>query len=177
MHLCMQEKAYFHFDNVVGWIQVRCQAADKQLVLKRYLEIQSEIEFEIKDQDIMQPDGTLTYDAQNPLVGAASPNLSVPDTMIELEVPTELSRFEEVVAWQDLQPQHRRFSLDFLMDAAHNAIEEAHGAKLFVDRASRVIFVGAASKAAAAAVKAKLTTLLRCSVSSHIICLQLLMVR
>lgn len=163
----MQRKAYFHFDNVVGWLQVRCQAADKKLVLKNYLEIQSEIEYEIKDQEIMQSDGSLSYDMQNLLAGAASPNISVPDGMIELEVPTELSRFKEVVAWQDLQPQYRIFSSAFLMAGAYNAIEEAHGAKLHIDEASRVIFVGAASKAAVDAVKAKLTTLLRCSVCAQ----------
>lgn len=152
---------------MVGWLQVRCQAADKKLVLKNYLEIQSEIEYEIKDQEIMQSDGSLSYDMQNLLAGAASPNISVPDGMIELEVPTELSRFNEVVAWQDLQPQYRIFSSAFLMAGAYNAIEEAHGAKLHIDEASRVIFVGAASKAAVDAVKAKLTTLLRCSVCAQ----------
>ncbi|ROW11564.1 hypothetical protein VMCG_01472 [Cytospora schulzeri] len=146
------EKAYFHFDNEVGWIQVRCQTADKKDVLKRFLEIQSEMESESKDQGVMQP---------NSFVGEPSPYLSVPDTMIELEVPTELHRFEEVVAWQDLQPQHRKFSVDFLMDGARKGIEEAHCARLNIDWPARVIYAGAPSKAAADAVKTKLTTLLR----------------
>ncbi|KUI66721.1 hypothetical protein VM1G_01474 [Cytospora mali] len=153
-------RAYFSWDYEAGWLHVRCQAADKDDILKTYLKIQSEIESEIKGQSAMQSNGTLKYDVQNSLVGAPSANMSVPDT-IELEVPMELREFEEVVAWQDLQPQYRKFSVDFLMDGARKAIEEAHGARLCIDWLTRVIFVGAASEAAADAVKRKLTTLLR----------------
>lgn len=156
-----QEKVYFDWDNDVGWLRVRCATADKEDILQRYLEIQSEVESQVKDQDNTETGDTLRHDLKGLPTGVSTPNPSILDATIELEVPAELRHFQEVLVWQDLQPYYRRLSMDFLMDGARNAIERAHGAKLFVDEPARVIFVGSPSKAAAEAVKRKLTTLLR----------------
>lgn len=135
--------------------------AVKKDIVKKYIEIQSEIASEMKAQGAIQ--GAI----QSPLLGVPGPDMPVIDDMIELRVPTKLSKFEVVTAWQDLQPGYRKFSVGFLMDGALKAIEQAHGVKLHVDWPAEVIFVGAASSSAADAVKEKLTTLLRSSVCSH----------
>lgn len=162
----LQEKVYFQWDNETGWLLVRCPANNKKHILKRYLEIQSEVESEINDEDIAQSNSAQRYDMQSSSVAESSPGLSVPSATIELEVPVELCTFQEVVAWQDFKPQDWKSSLDFLMDGAYKAIEETHGAKLHTDWSARVIFIGAASKAACEVIQAKLTTLLRSSVCS-----------
>lgn len=65
------------WDKKRHWFQIRCLAADKKYVLKEYLRAQTEMENELKEQGVIQDNGSLIPNAQNVFIRTSRPNLTV----------------------------------------------------------------------------------------------------
>ncbi|KAL1868706.1 hypothetical protein Daus18300_005840 [Diaporthe australafricana] len=74
---CDLDKANFVWDNKRHWFQIRCLAADKKYVLKEYLRAQTEMENELKEQGVIQDNGSLIPTAKNVLVRTSRPRSTV----------------------------------------------------------------------------------------------------
>lgn len=74
-----QEQANFAWDEKCDWFYIRCLKDDRDYIMNEYLKAQSEMEDELKEQDVIRDDGSLIPNVENNLVGPLRSRVAVPD--------------------------------------------------------------------------------------------------
>lgn len=80
-----QQQAHFEWDERCDWFYIRCLEDDREYVMNEYLKVQSEMENELKEKDVIQDDGGLIPNVESDLVGPLRSRVAVPDESGEFQ--------------------------------------------------------------------------------------------